>query len=300
MYAVAGRAFGRANLRPVVIASAISAIIWSLVWAGGAFEDISGDKQNDDSKVLVNFDIVLGALYSGVAAMELFGIFAAISRRASLARLYVGMSMLVVLLVAAAELLRTVVHFAFKNAIVGECTTLSTNGDNRSGFAFWGGSTRAFSQQDAQDYCNSAYNRSSFSTIAWLILAVLLTLFFASTAYAFYRQLLDPMSFRAPSDQVRLESMRGQPYGGGYVPYPGFNAGPAPGYAPPPGAPPPGFAGYAAPAYEPGKLPGYGSEGGHGAKGMDSDEKDPDAFADAQRFGAGPSEVELGRPGYRV
>jgi hypothetical protein len=150
--------------------------------------------------------------------------------------------------------------------------------------------------------CSDAYSRDSFSTIAWLILAILLTLFFASTAYSFYRQLLDPTSFRAPrapSDQVRLEHMHGQPYGGGYTPYPGFNA--APRYAPPPGAPPPGFGGYAAPPYEGGKLPGYASDLGHGGKDLDGDDKkDPDAFMEPQHFGAGPSEAELARPGYRV
>jgi hypothetical protein len=32
VYAVAGRAFGRADLRPVVIGSTIAATVWSLIW----------------------------------------------------------------------------------------------------------------------------------------------------------------------------------------------------------------------------------------------------------------------------
>lgn len=146
--------------------------------------------------------------------------------------------------------------------------------------------------------CNEMFNRRSFSTIVLLILAIPFTIFFASTAYAFYRQLLDPNSFRAPrapSDQVRLAALHSnQPYGGGYVPYPGFNA--APNYAPPAGAPPPGFGAYAAPPYEGAKLPGYSTE--FDKDSADDDKKDPEAFARAQH--AGPSEAELGGLGYRM
>ena len=82
--------------------------------------------------------------------------------------------------------------------------------------------------------CNNTYYRLSFSTIVWLILMTLVAIFFTSMAYAFYCQLLDPNSFhapRAPSDQVHLAMLHSnQPYGGGYILYPGFNA--APNYAP--------------------------------------------------------------------
>lgn len=143
--------------------------------------------------------------------------------------------------------------------------------------------------------CNDTFNRMSFSTIAWLILGILFALFFASSAYSFYRQLLDPNTFRAPrapSDQVRLDALRHQqqqPYGGGYMPYPGFNN-----YAPPPG-PPPGMGGYAVPPYESGRLPGYGTE--FAAKDV-GDEKDGDKiggdpFTDHARLNAGPSETDL-------
>jgi len=299
MYAVAGRAFGRTNLRPVVIVSTICAIVWSLVWAAGAFEDINGDKQNDELKKLVNFDIALGALYVGVAVIEFFGLLGAITRRTPMVRIYVGLSLLVVLIVAAAELLRTVVHFTFKSAIIDECTTESTGDRVRTSFGFWGSSSHTLNADDARDYCNDAYPRTSVSTIIWLLLALVLSLFFASTAYAFYRQLLDPTfnrAQRAPSNQVRLDAMNHQPYGGGYSPYPGFN--PAQSYAPPAG-PPPGLGGYSAPPYEAGKLPGYGAEFAPRDVG-DEKEKNADPFVDSQHFGAGPSETELARPGYRV
>lgn len=125
--------------------------------------------------------------------------------------------------------------------------------------------------------CNHAYSNGNFSVIAWLIVATLIALFLASVAFAFHRQLLDPLSSRsqAPSDQVRLQNLGNQPaygneyaydppqgYGGGYIPYPSF--------APPPGPPP--AANYA-PPYEGTKLPGYGADGG--AREMNDDKEDP-------------------------
>ena len=64
-----------------------SMLRWSDVLQGGAFQEIQGDQQSDgqtcsysrqcaathpptESKKLVSIDIVLGSLYSGVAAIE--------------------------------------------------------------------------------------------------------------------------------------------------------------------------------------------------------------------------------------
>ncbi|KIJ28277.1 hypothetical protein M422DRAFT_784591, partial [Sphaerobolus stellatus SS14] len=203
-YAIAGRAFGRSNLRPVVITCTVVATVWSLVWAvcGGAFQDINSVKQTTDIKQLATFDIVLGALYAGVAAIELFGLFAAVTRRAPLVRLFVFLSLAVAVITAAAELTRTVVHFSFKSAIKAECFQVSTDRSDFQ-FDFWLPTVSGLTNSEAQDFCNRAFSRMSISTIAWLIFATLFALFFASIAYSFYRQLLDPSFFRAqaPSDQ---------------------------------------------------------------------------------------------------
>jgi len=283
MYAVAGRAFGRANLRPVVIVCTIMAIVWSLSWTAGAFEDIAGEKQNSDLKNLVTFDIILGSLYAGVAAIELFGLFAAVTRRIPLARIFVFFSFLVALIVVAAELSRTIAHFSFKSAILEECQLESTGEIDSTSFGFWGGSIHTFSDTEAQAFCSDSFSRTSISVIAWLILVGLLSFFFASIAYSFYRQLLDPQAFRAqaPSDHVRLQALNQsygrpqeqygyapsqQPYGGAY----GGGNNPYPSFAPPPG-PPPG-----APPYEPGKLPEYGADGI--SRDIPGDEKDRNRF----------------------
>ncbi|KAF8523680.1 hypothetical protein BU17DRAFT_63614 [Hysterangium stoloniferum] len=292
MYAVAGRAFGRANLRPIVIACTIMGIIWSLAWTAGAFEDIAGEKQNSELKKLVAFDIVLGSLYAGVAAIELFGLFAAVTRRTSLVRIFVFLSLLVALIVFGAELIRTIVHFSFKSAILEECRLESMGEIDSTSFGFWGGSIHTFSNTEAQQFCSDAFSRNSISTIAWFILGGLLSLFFASIAYSFYRQLLDPLAFRAqaPSDQVRLQAFNRpygyqeqygyappqQPYGGAYAaPTQAYGGGnhPYPSFAPPPG-PPPG-----APPYEAGKLPGYGADVNSRDVPLE-DEKDRNRFKD--------------------
>ncbi|KAF8508155.1 hypothetical protein JB92DRAFT_2954257 [Gautieria morchelliformis] len=312
MYAVAGRAFGQTNLRPVVIGACIAAIVWSLICMACCCLGFTliFIFSTPDTKKLVTFDIVIGSLYSAVAAIEFFGLFAAITRRTSLARLFAGLSLGVILLVGAAELVRTVVHFTHKSAILDQCQLNSEGFTSRTllrltltGHVLLGWSSGDFlTRGEANDFCRSIYNRMSFSTIAWLILPTLFALFFASVAYSFYRQLLDPNSFRAPrapSDQVRLEALRTQqqPYGGGYMPYPGFNS--VPNYGPPPGPPPPqAMGGYNVPPYEDGQLPGYASE--FPAKDVgeekDADQKGGDPFMDAQHAGlrgAGPSETDL-------
>lgn len=112
---------------------------------------------------------------------------------------------------------------------------------------------------------------------------------FASIAYSHYRQVLDPGFSRAqaPSNQVRLDTLRydhygeqedydPRGYGGGQIPYPTF--------APPPG-PPPGLSGNASttniPAYDGGKLPGYNADSREGFGDFKEKPKDNnDPFSD--------------------
>jgi len=299
MYAVAGRAFGRTNLRPVIIGFTIAALIWSLIWTAGAFEDIR--KETNDMHPLVIFTLIFGSLYAAIAAIMLFGLVAAVTQRTPLARLFSGFALFTVVLVGAAELTRTIGHFMHRGPIINQCENASKSTTSEASL-FWGGeSGRDLTADEAADFCTSLYNRASASTIAWLLLSMIFALFFASIAFSFYRQLLDPNTFRAPrapSDLVRLDALRHQqePYGGGYMPYPGFHN--ATNYAPPPGPPPLGLGGYNAPPYEDRELPGYGVD--FAAKDMgdekDGDTKGGDPFMDAQHTGLdsrGPSETDL-------
>ena len=126
--------------------------------------------------------------------------------------------------------------------------------------------------------CSNAWSRAAFSEIIWLIIAPLVGLFFATVAYSFYRQILDPTS--PENVDRRPNAVNGPPpahyappyaggygggHGGGYNNngY-GFGQGP---YAPPQGPPP-------MPPYDGAKLPGY--EG----NGVEGPEKLTDPFAD--------------------
>jgi len=288
VYAVASRMFGRTNLRPLVMGFTFVGALWSLVWGIGAFKDISSDKAEGGNKLVI-FDIIIGALYTGVAAIEGIGFYAALSRRLAFAKVFVGLSAAVILMVAGAELLRTIVHFAFKSTLINECVSVATGKTHAPGFSIWG-SFRVTSQ-NAPQFCDDLFNHDSFVVIVWFILATLVALFLASLAYSHYRQLLDPSSSRAQirSDQVRLDNLgyeghygdqeaynnpsRG--YGGGQIPYPTF--------APPPG-PPPGFGGDSGsgnvPAYEGSKLPQYGYDSKDDLGDFKEKPKVHDPFAD--------------------
>jgi len=273
MPAYAFARYYRHSLRPLVICVGVASAIWAAVWGISAFQDISVD--NGHVKNLVPFDIVLGTLYMSVLVIEIFGVFAAFRQSIPLVRSYSFLSLVVAIIVAAAEILRIVIHFKFKNDIISECTTLAQTDDDSTDIGFFGSHhANGLSPTDAAEYCNNAWSRDSFSDIAWLLVGLVLTLLFSSIAFSFYRQLLDP------SIHVTRPSARNQnPYAQDNVPLQTFR----PTYNPPPGAPPvqreADRDSMYAPPYEEGKLPGYGagigaSEVGDVKKDISNEEKD--------------------------
>jgi len=254
------------NLRPVVIAVAVAAAVYAIIWGASAFSSLSPDKSHNLGQ-LVPFDITLGSVYMAVAAIEIFGIWAAIRQSRPMVRLYVMLSLFAVVIIFGTEILRLVVHFKFKQPMIKECIAIaSSNSTTDDNFGFIG-SHHAHGLQlpDAMDYCNDAWSRNTFSDIAWLVFSLIASLIFSSIAYSYYRQLLDPSSLatrypRRQPDGVPLDTFRSQ---GDYGQYSqqtglGYNAGPsssqAPEYAPP---------------YESSKLPGYSGY----AENVDPDSK---------------------------
>ena len=115
--------------------------------------------------------------------------------------------------------------------------------------------------------CNSAWDHDSFSEIAWFIVTSILSLLFASVAFSYYRQMLDPTSpanaSRAPSAQARAAMYPDHynpPYAGEYGVYGRGGAGAVGQYAPPPGPPPAAQSTAYVPEYDPAKLPEYDKE----------------------------------------
>jgi hypothetical protein len=275
----------RTNLRPVIIGIGILSALWSLLSGIGFFRSISTDKQEGVPKLAL-FAIVLGAIYMVMFLIETFGVIAATLQRAGLVRLYAMLSMVVVGLTVGGGIFQVIIHFTSKSDILKECTSL-TDGATTAvyPFGFFGPSRHeTLDAADAADWCNDAYDRSSWSDIVSLLIMIFLYGSFSVLAWGYYRQVLDPTSVanfsRAPV--IRLNNFPTQynsPYNAsvpnlGY----GYNApynGAPQTYAPPPGAPP---TTRDAPFAPPGpKAPGY--TGSDETLGYGQDDKE-NPFAD--------------------
>jgi len=255
----------RYDTRPLVIGSNIAATLWALLWGISAFQNIGPDNSHSLHQ-LVPFDIILGSLYMGVAAIEIFGIISAFRRNLPLMRIYAFLSIIALLLTSGAEIVRIVVHFLFKKALIDECTNDVTGDLVSDNFGFFGShNVHNLSPSEAADYCQSAFDHDTFTDIAWLIVGTLLGLLFVSIAYSYYHQLLDPSSV---ASRFRTTNS---------VPLQTFGGGPGP-YNPPQGGyhmdnrSVDGFV----PPYDAAKLPGYGysGEGEERDMGLGKGEKD--------------------------
>jgi len=225
---------------------AFFAAMWSFIWGGGALYDVPG---SGDFKTI---NIVLGTLYLVIGFIEVFGFFAALRQNLPAVRIYAILSVLVALLVVAAEATRFSTYFTHKKELIDTCTNESTGLTVTSFGSFWGsrGTTETLTQSEAQDYCNSSWNRSVWASVAWLIAATIVGLFLVSLAFSFRHQLLSPQPLRpqAPSQAFAM---------GAYNPQVGYQ------YPAPPG-PPPRRDEEFVPPYDPAKLPEY--SGGYGGK----------------------------------
>jgi len=246
----------RANLRPVIIGIGVISFVYALLWGGSSFSNLHFDKSQNLGSI-VAFDIAIGSIYMVVALIEASGIYGAIRQSVPTIRLYSILSLVISGIILAAEILRLVVHFGFKSSMISACETAveSDNGDFNNYFGFFGNSdVHNLDPGRAQDFCNDAWSHATFSDIAWLIFSTICSLVFASLAFSYYRQLLDPMSgvarTRPQDNNVPLDTFRNYGQYNEYAQGTGlpYNAGrssprPASEYAPP---------------YEASKLPGYG------------------------------------------
>lgn len=275
-YAMVTRVYRR-SLRPVVLAISLISAAWALVWGISMFRDISIDKQH--AVRLEVFDIVLGILYMVIFVIELFGLAASFLQKLPLIRIYAFLSLGVALIVFGTDLLRVVIHFVFKNTLINECTDLATGKTITTRFGIWGVTTETLDGESASEFCSDAWNHDSWSEIGWFIVSSIMALLFASVAFSYYRQMLDPASVVNSSRTIPPQNYQppyvgsyaygNAPYGSGNLAGSNVNFGGASGYAPPAG-PPPGFE---ATAYDSTKLPDY-ERGGY--LGADGDKKDDD------------------------
>ncbi|KAF9452105.1 hypothetical protein P691DRAFT_756708 [Macrolepiota fuliginosa MF-IS2] len=197
-YAFVTRVY-RKSLRPIVLAVAFPALLWTLF--GNAGLDQLGSVPG-----LKTVYIVLGALYMVVAGIELFGLVAAATQRVPLVRLYAYLSALVVLIIAGTGLLEIVTHFTMKGNIISTCTNLSKDGTIVY-FGFWGPSFHDLSDSEAASLCQHYWDRDSWQEIVAFLVTTVLAFFFSAVAFSYLRQVLDPSSIvnasRAPSYGAR-------------------------------------------------------------------------------------------------
>jgi len=257
--------------------------LWSLFSGIGFFRNVSY-YEDGGATVLRILSIVLGALYMVGAAIEAFGMFAAITQKLTPVRIFAWLSALIVVIIAGIGLARIVIHFTKKDTIIDICTNAA---DGRSFVytGFWGPITSGrMDRATAEDWCKRSWDRGSWIEIVAFIATTLLAALFASVAFGFYRQLLDPSgvhnSMRVPASAVRADaypSAYAPPYNPQYpAPYPAYGAytpshapySAYPAYGPPPGAPPPDT-----------KPPGYLNDG-WGAQPKDDKNDNPFEPAD--------------------
>ncbi|KAF6745936.1 hypothetical protein DFP72DRAFT_779223, partial [Ephemerocybe angulata] len=276
-YAFVTRVY-RGNMRPVMIVVAFLAALWSLFAAVGYFRNVSYYNRRTATSLAV-ISIILGAIYAFICVVEAFGIFAAVTQRARLTRIFAWLSGLIFILVVGTGLAKVVIHFALKNTIINTCID-SVDGGTYYFSGFWGPVTSGtIDTVTATDWCNRSWNRGSWSEIISFLCTSFLAAMFASIAFGFYRQVLDPSSvanaWRAPATARNdtFPSHYAPPYVGGQQypntapPYAGYSSNNY--WVPPPGGPPP--------VNDASKPPGYEGWGyGAGANAAPPpDNKDP-------------------------
>jgi len=266
----------RSNLRPVVLFAALSTGLWSFLWALSSFR-LATDSEVGEIPGLKNAALSNGILYIIAAVIQLFDLSAAWSRQARLVRIYAYASVLTALCVLAGSLIRIVIHFTQKKALLSVCTNENAGDTIFYSWGIWGPvSSTTLDQGDVADWCNQAWSRTSWSNILAFIIELCVAFFFLLVIFGYYKQLLDPSSAA-----YAFRSQNQYPLGA----YPSYV-----GFAPPQGPPPgtyeresdPPFA----PPYDNAKLPAY--DGSGKSYGDTKDGQDDDPFGD-HRNGVGRS-----------
>ncbi|KAG7096015.1 hypothetical protein E1B28_006698 [Marasmius oreades] len=281
-YAFVTRVY-RKSLRPVVIFTSSIAALYALFACIGNFRNGTSNHGQTTAK-LATFSTVLGVLYIVICAIEVLGLASAATRRLQLIRIYALLSGVVILLVLASGLLRTVIHFTMKDDIISECTNLTKDDTFVSyPFGFFGPARHSVvDEADANRWCQNAWDHDSWAEIVSLLILLFLSGLWTSIAFSYYRQVLDPTSpanvSRVPAPQD-WASHYNPPYSGPYGgrPYYGQQPYGPPQYVPPPGPPQQQYGPPPGPPPPPGYAGGDGVAGGAYKKQLE--EKD-NPFAD--------------------
>ncbi|KAH9167036.1 hypothetical protein EDB89DRAFT_164542 [Lactarius sanguifluus] len=261
------------SLRSSVLPFTTLGGIWALVSAISLFQELRTDRAQHEKR-LATFAIALGSLYAGTCAIFIFGIVAAATRRLALIRIFSFLAILATVIVIAAGLLRTIVHFMLKNDLISECTELAQGEDVVFRWGIWSADPKDnLTRDEAAKFCKKAWNHDSFSEIAWLICEIALMSLFSVIAFSYAQQ---ESALVSGARRERLPASYAPAYGAG----PGYAAGDESNlnlpevdynqsYAPPLGPPPPFDR----------SLPAYGGDE-NDKKDLDPVKTADDPFAD--------------------
>ncbi|GAA5835576.1 hypothetical protein JCM5353_000898 [Sporobolomyces roseus] len=213
------------DLRPAVILVASFSCIYGIIAGAAVLRRRNGyDGYLPDS--LSNIYLVLAILYFFCSAIELFGVVAAWKSSIKLVRSYFYGAASVAIIVTAAEVMRLVVHYTQKSAILKACQ------DSYASEVTAGTATSA----EVISYCQDSWRNATYLDIALLIFSLFISFFFASLAASYLHQLKNPQLLRTHAPNV-APSAAYAPYGVPLQPYPSTGAPPYP-YSANPYAPP--------------------------------------------------------------
>jgi hypothetical protein len=261
------------SLRSAVFPLAIAGAAWSLASTITLFQELGIDRGQHETR-LATFAIVLGSLYAGTTAIFIFGIVAAATKRLALIRIFSVLAIVATVVIIAAGLLRTIVHFMLKNDLITECTTLAQGNDVVFRWGIWSvDPSKNLTASEAASFCKNAWNHDSFSEIVWLIAEIILMSLFAVVAWS-YAQQETAIAAGGIRDRLPATYTPAYPAGPAYaaggestVTLPDLEYNKP--YAPPPG-PPPAFDS---------SLPAYGNDE-NDKKYLDTVKDAEDPFAD--------------------
>ncbi|GAA6020368.1 hypothetical protein JCM11491_000327 [Sporobolomyces phaffii] len=175
----------RKDLRPAVLLVAAFSCVYGVIAAAAVLrrrDNYGGHLPNS----LDTIYLVLAVLYCVCAAIEAFGVAAAYRASIRLVRTYFYGAASVALIVTAAEVLRLVVHFTQKSAILKACAD-SYATDVTSGSA---------STADVTAYCQASWQNATYLDVALLVFSLIVSFFFASLAASYLHQLKNPSVLR--------------------------------------------------------------------------------------------------------
>jgi len=161
-------------------------------------------------------DLATGILYIVVALIEVLSVVIALRQSIRLARMFYVLAPLGVIVTIAVQVIAVVIHFVAKGNLVHRCI-FDTRGQATTDDA---GNASTINIEQASNICFATWSRATSTVIIWLIIALVVSLLFASIALSYYRQLLDPNSVRRRNTVPQQQQQAFQMQAGIYPPPP--------------------------------------------------------------------------------